>query len=215
MTVEHSPSRAATGWPSTLARISTPVAVLLDPRRADEHRADRLALEVGELELRLEGVHLAAERVAPRDDVHDAEVLAVEHDQPGARAEHRRAGGGELAQRLGEALALDAERHRRRLAARQDEPVEPVEVRRDAHLTHVGAERAQDARVRGEPALEGEDADYQPRLASSLLGSSLRASRLCIAVPSPSDARATRSGSAKCVVASTIAARARSPGPRT
>src|SRR6185312_13070566 len=82
-------------------------AVLLDPRRADEHRADRLALEVGEAQLLLEGVHLAAERVAPRDDVHDPEVLAVEHDEPGAGAEHRGAGRGELAQRVREALALD------------------------------------------------------------------------------------------------------------
>ena len=55
---------------------------------------------------------LAAERVALGAHVHDQpEVLAVEHDQPRAGAEHghppprRRA--AQLAQRLGQALALD------------------------------------------------------------------------------------------------------------
>ena len=72
-----------------------------------------------------------------RAHVHHAEVVAVEHDQPGARAEHRRARRGELAQRLGEPLALDAERHRRRLPARHHQPVEPVEVARHAHLARV------------------------------------------------------------------------------
>ena len=52
-----------------------------------------------------------------------------------------------------------------------------------------------------EVALKGEDADshaeaaYQPRLASSWPSSSLRVSSDCIAIPRPSDARATRSGS--------------------
>src|SRR3954447_7544469 len=195
--------------------------VLRDPRRADEHGADGRALDPGELEVGLEGVQLAAERVALGDDVHEPEMLAVEHDQPGARAEDRPALRVEVAQRAGQALARDAERHRRRLAARHDETVEAVEVGRGADLADVGAELAQDLRVRGEAALQREHADegpvvrrrgavrtvvYQPRPASSCVSSNLRASRLCIAVPRPSHAFATRAASRKCVVASTIAA---------
>ena len=48
MTTSTSPCRAATGWPSTSARISTPGPVLGDPRRADEHRAHRAAVDVRE-----------------------------------------------------------------------------------------------------------------------------------------------------------------------
>ena len=149
------------------------------------------------------------------------EVLAVEHDEPGARAEHRRARRRQVAQRLAEPLALDAERHRRRLTAGQDEPVEPLEVGRHADLADLGAERAQHGRVRGEVALQGEDADGSARTSAAdrpdVTSRGWRASaraRACAPrgsawrSPRPSDARATRSGSAKCVVASTMAARA-------
>ena len=87
--------RAATGWPSTEARISTPDAVLGQPRRADEDGAHRRPVDPGDLEVLLEGADLAAERVAPAQRVHAAEVLAVEHDHPGAGAEHRLAGAHE------------------------------------------------------------------------------------------------------------------------
>ena len=72
-------------------------AVLDDPWRPDEHRAQRplrkpVELAVGaELEVGLEAVDLAAERIALDGDVHHTEVLAVEHDHARARAEHRQA----------------------------------------------------------------------------------------------------------------------------
>ncbi len=53
------------------------------------------------LEVGLEAVHLAAERVAPRPPVAEAEVVAVEDDHPGARPEDRAV---ELANRLVEAV---------------------------------------------------------------------------------------------------------------
>jgi hypothetical protein len=90
------------------------VAVFLDPGGADEDRVQGLALEV---EFGLERPDLAAERVAPHGHVEQVEVIAVEHDQPGAGAERRVAGAHELAQRLGQRLALDPERHRGALAA--------------------------------------------------------------------------------------------------
>ena len=107
-------------------------------------------------------------------------------------------GAHEVAQRLGQPLALDAERHRRRLAAGDDEPVEARQVGRHAHLAHLGAEVAQDLAVRLEVALEREDPDergaHQPRLARSWRSSSLRVSSEVIAWPRPSHARATRVG---------------------
>ena len=51
-----------------------------------------------------------------------------------------RAAAHELAQRLGEPFALDAERHRGGLAARDHEAVEPLEVRRRAHHARLGPE---------------------------------------------------------------------------
>src|SRR3954454_12650346 len=189
-------------------------AVLLDPRRPDEHRVHGL-VEVGEVEVGLERADLAAERVAPGLDVHQPQMVAVEHDQAGARAQHRRAGAHELPERLGQALGGDAQRHRRRLAAGQHEAVEAVEGGGRPHLAHVGAEVAQHPQVRVEAALQRQDADqrhvlqaraaYQPRLARTCDSSSLRASSDCIAAPSPVDAAATRSASLKWRAASTTA----------
>ena len=84
------------------------------------------------------------------------------------------------------------------------------------HLPGLGTEPRQHALVRLETALEREDPDqrrvtHQPRDSSSCPDSSLEVSMLSIAAPSPVDAAATRAGSAKCVVASTIA-RARASG---
>src|SRR4051794_26253765 len=184
------------------------VAGLGDPRRADEDRAHRRAVHPREVEVGLEGADLAPEGVAFGADVHHAEVVAVEHDQPGARPEDRAVEGPQGA---GEAFALDAERHRGRLAAGDDQAIEVLEIGRRAHLPGLGPERAQELRMGVEVALESKDSDYQPRPASSSPGSSLRDSSDCIAGPSPSDALATRAGSSKCVVASTIA-RARRSG---
>ena len=195
------PSRAATGWPSTSARISTPGpcsaihgARMNTARTGPPSRSAKSRSASKERTWRPKALRSAR-------DVHDAEMLAVDHDQARARPEHRRPGGGERAQRVAEPLALDPERHRRRLAARDDQAVEPLEVGGHADLAHVGAEALQHPAVRLEVALEREHPDerarhgYQPRCARSWSGSSLRASRLDIAAPSPALACATRSGS--------------------
>ena len=110
---------------------------LLDPRRADEDAAQRLRLAL-DVEVGLEAVHLPAPRV-PRDlEVDEPEVVPVEHDHPGARAE---IGAAELAHRLVEPVEPHQPHERRRLAARNHEPVEPVELLRLAHLDDVRAER--------------------------------------------------------------------------
>ena len=63
--------RAATTWPSTSASTSQRRPVLVDPRRADEHGADRAAVHAGDVEVGLERPDLAAERVAPAGVVGD------------------------------------------------------------------------------------------------------------------------------------------------
>ncbi len=79
-------------------------AVLGDPRRTDEHRPQqaggvwvgRIPIDTAQLDIRLEAPQLAPERVALSANVHQPEMLAVEHDQPRARAQDRRARGREL-----------------------------------------------------------------------------------------------------------------------
>src|SRR5438477_4558358 len=63
-------------------------ADVLDPRRADEDGAQRRALP-RQIEVGLERRDLAAERVTPHLEIDEPEVVPVEHDHPGAGAEHR------------------------------------------------------------------------------------------------------------------------------
>ena len=147
-----------------------------------------------------------------RADVHQAQVLAVEHDQPGARAEHGR--------RRSRARAAAPARPSRSIPSvivvdsppGHDEAVELAadgSLRRDAHLSRASA--AAEAQRTRHPLVEGlrsrtcsasepprimrptratEDAAakatgrcYQPRWASSCSSSSLELSRLAIARP--------------------------------
>ena len=154
-----------------------------------------------EIEVGLEGAQLTPERVALGADVEHSEVIAVEHDHPGARPEHRRTGAGQVAQRVAEPLPLDSERDHGRLAPGDYQRVEPLEVGRHADLAAVGAD-PRELGVRLEAALQGQDPDhagrsarsavayYQPRGASSCSDSSLEVSRLTIGWPSPVEAAA-------------------------
>ena len=83
-------------------------------------------------------------------------MVAVEHDHPGAGAEHRPA---EVADRLVEPVEAHQPHERRRLAAGDHEPVEPGELLGLAHLEDLGAELAQHRRVLAEVALHGENTD--------------------------------------------------------
>ena len=118
-------------------------------------RREGLVLPV-DRERRLEARHLAAERVPLHLDVDQPEPLAVEHDHPGAGAEDR---GLEGADRVVEPVQPHQARHRRRLAARDDQPVEPLELLRQAHLDDLGPEPAQHRDVLAERSLQGQDAD--------------------------------------------------------
>ncbi len=102
---------------------------------------------------------LAPEGVPARAHVEHAEVLAIEQDEAGAGTQDRLARAGEVPQRLGEALPLDPERHRRRLAARDHERVETLELLRRPHGPRLRPQLTERSRVCLEVALEGEHPD--------------------------------------------------------
>jgi hypothetical protein len=131
-------------------------AVLGDPRRADENRPQRASCETAHVEVGLERTQLTSERVALRTHVHQTEMLTIEHNQPCTRSQHWRPAAHQLAQRLTQPLAGDAERHRRGLAPRDHQPFEALQVTGRAHLAHIGAQPPQDTLVCLEPALQGE-----------------------------------------------------------
>src|SRR4029079_8958502 len=97
-----------------------------DPRSADEDRSKGLLLAL-DLDRRLEARNLTTKRVALDREIDQAEPLAVEHDHPGAGAEDRRR---ERADRLIEPVQAHQAHHRGRLTARDDQPVEALELLR-------------------------------------------------------------------------------------
>src|SRR5262245_16894660 len=125
-------------------------------RGTDKHASEGLVLS-GQVEVRFETEHLPAVRVARDLDVDESEVVAVEHDQARARAENRLL---EARDRLLEPVEPHQARERRRLATGDDEPVEPLQLLRLAHLHHLGAEPPQHCRVLAKVPLESEDADF-------------------------------------------------------
>ncbi len=109
-----------------------------DARCADEHSPHRLCV-VAEVEIGLEAGELAAIAVALHVDVHEPEMRTVEQDHPRAGAEDRR---GEAPDRLLEPVEPHQAGDRRRLPARDHEP---VEARRAAP---AGAPRRRPRRAR-------------------------------------------------------------------
>src|SRR5215216_2323815 len=202
-----------------------PVPDLLDPRGSNEDGIDGDPID---FQIRFKRRQLTPESVTPDPDVENTEMVAIECDHPSARSEHRLTGPDEVDHRLGKAFSLDSKADRRGLAARDDEGVESFQVLDCPHLLRRDAQACQGLRVCFEAPLQGENADqrhrsgagtarpsrtsHQPRCWSSPPFSwSVPISIPGIASPSSREAAATRSGSLKCVVASTIA-RARCSG---
>ena len=159
------PWRTATGCPSTSASTSTPSpASSTHGARMNTARSgpDPPRLEVG-----LERSHLAAERVAPARSRRAAEVVAVEHDQAGAGAEH-----GLARARPARAAARPGPRARCRASSsstrrRGYEPVEPSRSAGRAHL----ARRRRRARAAPSRAPRSRPGGRGPRSWRSLLTS--------------------------------------------
>ena len=86
-------------------------------------------------------------------------MVAIEHDQPRARAEHGHAPARQLAQRLAQALTLKTQGDRGGLAPGDHQAVEGIEIGGHAHLARARAEAFEHALVRLEAALQGEHSD--------------------------------------------------------
>src|SRR4051812_14864401 len=130
---------------------------VLDPRRTDEDGPHRL-VEPDDRQVGLERRDLPPECVAPHRDVDEAEMVAIEHDHPRACADHRPL---ETTDPLVEPVELHQPRERGRLAARDHEPVEPVELIGLPNLDDVGAETAQHLPVLAKVSLHGQNADLE------------------------------------------------------
>ena len=131
------------------------LAGALHSRSPDEDAAERLLL-AREVEIGFEARDLTSVGVSGDVDVEETEVLVVEHDQAGAGAEN---GPLEPAHSLFEPVEPHQAHECRRLAAGDDEPVEPLHLLGLPYLDRIGAEAPQHRSVVAEVALHGEDAD--------------------------------------------------------
>ena len=107
-------------------------------------------------QLGFEARDLASVRVPVDLDVDEPEVPAVEQDHPRARTED---GALEPSDRLLQTVQPHQPGDRGRLAARDDEAVEAVELLGQADLDRVGTEPAQYGHVLAEIALQGQNSD--------------------------------------------------------
>src|SRR6188508_1490469 len=229
---EHAPVPEQDGLPVELCEHLDLRADVADARGADEDAAEGPLLAL-QHEVGLEARHLPPVRVPVDDEVGQPEVVAVEEDHPRARAEDRRR---EPADRLVETVERCELQDRRRLAARDHEPVESVELLGETYLDDVRAGPTEHPRVLAKGPLQGQDTDpraarhgvkcrsgptpgsaqrgsYQPRTSSRSASASELAEMPTIGSPSPADTSARIFGSLKCVVASTIALARRSGSP--
>ena len=152
---------------------------LLDPRSPDEDRVHRPARHPGDIEVALEGVDLAAEGVTADGDVEapDERLTRVavqdgarEQDHPCARAVHGQPPAHDGTQRLQQAEHAQQPPDGGRLAARKDEPVQPVELGGAAHDQTLGAGVRERLQVLPNVTLQGQHthagpAVHQPRSA--------------------------------------------------
>src|SRR5881394_4280732 len=119
--------------------------------------------------------------------------------------------------RLAQLGGLDPHHDRRALTAGYYQTIETVQISGDANLARRCPQLTQHGEMRFKAALDCKNTDAQgclqaPRSCRSASAAASSAiSRPGIASPRPIEAAATRSGSLKCVVASTIA-RARRSG---
>ena len=128
------PWRTATGWPSTSASTSTP-----SPASSTQGARMKIACSGPPSQSSSASKEASWRPNALRRTRHveHVEVVAVEHDQARAGAEHRAPGAHELAQWLGQSLALHAEGDRGRLAAGDHQPVDALEVGGHAHAARL------------------------------------------------------------------------------
>src|SRR5690606_11961370 len=147
-----------------------PGAYLEDPRRADEDGVERtvqpLHVEVGFERGYLAAVvvtrHLHVQQPQP-GLVREAGDVARQHDGARARAPQPSACAMELHHRRIEFVRAHELHHRRRLPAGDDHPGQAIEVPRQAHLHHLGAETLERQPMLAERPLQRQHADAHLR----------------------------------------------------
>ena len=193
---QERPCRRSTGLPSSSARTSTSSPRLLDARRPDEDAAERVSSP-------------RSSRSASKLETWRPYALRATWTSTRPRCSRSRTIRPAQVPRIGcsklrIASSRPVEAHQahegRRLAAWHDEPVEPLELLRLAHLDRLRAEPPQHGRVLAEVPLESEDTDphrghYQPRVSSSSSGGMPAVARPVIASPRPCETRASTSAS--------------------
>ena len=139
-----------------------------DDRRADEDGVDRPVAKDRNGQLDLERIELAPEGVALHRHVQQRQdrLLAAldrlrQHDHSRARPEQRRASSGQVEDRFAQAPAQDQVAHRGAFAARQDQPADAVQVRGQAHLDALHADRGEGVEMLPEGALQRQNPDFQ------------------------------------------------------
>jgi hypothetical protein len=144
-------------------------ACLLDPRRADEHRVNRPAVETVHVEVCLETVHLAAERIPAHDGVQATQQRLVrrtsvvvqrppaEEDRARARAEGRQAFRDALAQRLEEPVQRRELADGHRFPAGDENAVEALELDRPLDRHGPRPDVLQHPQMLGYVTLQGQD----------------------------------------------------------
>jgi len=126
-----------------------------NPRRTNEDTAKRPSV-AREVDIGLEALHLAPVGVPVDLELSEAKVLTVEHDHPRAGAQDRPA---ILADRLIEAVETRQVHDRRRLATRDDEAVQRVEILRQANRDDIGTESLESYSVLAKRPLQSQNAD--------------------------------------------------------
>jgi len=150
------------------------LAGLLHPGRANEHGMERMIRDgfSREIKIRLEAVDLTSERVAANRDVETAEGLLPaarvedpvrQHDHAGAGAQGRQAGAQPIPQWLEDLERHGELGHGGRLAARQNDSVEAVQLGGSPYRPDLGAASSQRRTVFADVALEGKDTDHGSR----------------------------------------------------
>src|SRR5262245_28519297 len=198
----------------------------VDDRGPDEDAVDRLVAQHRNRQIGLERVQLATERVPLDGHVEERQDglvaigdLAGEDDHPSTSAEDRRAARGEVQDRAPQAPAVDQLPHRGRLAARDDQPGDPVQVGRQAHGDAVDADRLERREMLAERPLQRQDSDlhlgrprpagvvgaYQPLTARRSSSGIVSSEMPRIGDPRPFETSAMMEGLSKWVVAWTIA----------
>ena len=136
---------------------------------------ERAALKTLDIQVLLVGVDLATESVTAHDHVERAEgtlVLAAvqdrrgKHDHARARPVHGHAGRYAFIERVKHAERQEEIRHGRRLATRDNQAIDLVELRKPTHKQRAGAGVFQRPHMLCDVALQGENADgHHPRSA--------------------------------------------------